>query len=167
MLDEVISDYKPRTWTNMSYNNRRYALLPVTPYSAEYRAVTAQFWKYRIESVERVQHPYALGYFMFRQKQLLYRGQRIYEDRRYHYVSSHDKDVALEYNLDVRKYTATSIGNDEQSKPKFYKNVDSLWYNTIIVCKVLVNESSVNASVVAPLYESEYMPEYVIKLFSN
>lgn len=178
MLDEILFQYKPRTWTDADYSNRRYALVQINSYNSEYIEVTAPFGGYRIVRVERVQNPYALGYFMLRKKQLLSRGQQVYEVRRYHPVSSSDKDTALEYNLDVRKYTAVRLGNDDftnvfldvfQNTPQFYTKVGSLVarYDTFIVCKVLVGVSHQNISVIEPSCDSEYMPEYVVRIQNN
>lgn len=178
MLDEILSQYKPHTWTSTNYNNRRYALVQINSNSNEYSEVTAPFRRYGIERVERVQNPYALGYFMLRKKQLSGRGQTVYEVRRYHPVNYADKEAALEYNLDVRKYAAVRLGNDNftntflelfQSTPQFYASVESLVarYDTFIVCKVLVDVSNQNISVIEPSRESEYMPEYVVKISNN
>lgn len=93
------------------------------------------------------------------------------QETRYHPVSPVDKETALEYNLDVRRYKVVDNINvsDVSNNPQLYKKVHKLisQYDTFIVCKILVDESDINVPVIVPSYESEYMPEYIVKVLST
>lgn len=79
MMDDILFEFKPLHWKNTDYSNKRYALVQIGQNDDEYYEVTKQFNNYKIITVERVQHPYALGYYMLRKKQLNNRGQYMYE----------------------------------------------------------------------------------------
>ena len=84
-----------------------------------------------------------------------------FQTRCYHPLKTpSDKHVALEFNLDVRRYS-NSIFNKQ---PQFYTKLNNiiLQYDTFIVCKVF--NMSVFSTVFEPTYESEYVPEYVVKI---
>lgn len=80
MLDQIL-EFKPDSWTHADYSGKRYALIEVEPSSDEYNEITAPFKSYTVENVERIQNPYALGYFMLRKEQLSSRGQGVSEVR--------------------------------------------------------------------------------------
>lgn len=75
-------------------------------------------------------------------------------------VQNH-KIQALEFNLDVRRYSSASA---YKTRPHFYESIGDIIneYDTFIVCKTL--NTSLYLHLAQPSYESEYLPEYVVKL---
>lgn len=76
----------------------------------------------------------------------------------YHAVNSQELFVALEYNLDTRRYNSNT-----QKCPIFYANPLEAISNTqeeIIICKVITNSSN---NCIVSQCDTERLPEYVIK----
>lgn len=162
MLNQVL-EFKPDTWTYADYSNKRYVLVEVDPLTDEFREVTAPFKKFSIlhsvEKVERIQNPYALGCYMIRKEQLATRGELAFEETCYHPLEKLDhKSTALEYNLDVRRYSLS------KTQPQFYTRIDEIitQYDNFIVCKIL-NRQGIYGFTVTVSYETEYLAEYVVQ----
>lgn len=85
-----------------------------------------------------------------------------FQMRCYHPLNNfNEKNAALEFNLDVRRYRVN------EKDPQFYSSIDNIikQFDTFIVCKVLsVSQYMTHMTCYTVDYESEYVAEYVVQI---
>lgn len=74
-LLSIVLQNKPDTWDEYSYDNVRFARIPLEANSWEFRVVEEEFLQtcgrnYTVTEIDRVQHPFAYGRFKMRKEHL-------------------------------------------------------------------------------------------------
>uniref|UniRef100_A0A1B6DD51 Uncharacterized protein n=1 Tax=Clastoptera arizonana TaxID=38151 RepID=A0A1B6DD51_9HEMI len=151
----ILKNFYPSTWDkNQNYSNKTYQLIELSRNSIEFRNVAISFPPNAVVKIWRIQNPYILGAYLLRKNQIEHRQGSISEITKYHTVHQSDLEVALEYNLDSRRYRYNNrrIPQLDESLPFINTN------HYCIVCKVLTRNEP---------FETERLPEYVLEFNSN
>uniref|UniRef100_A0A1B6KCB4 PARP catalytic domain-containing protein n=1 Tax=Graphocephala atropunctata TaxID=36148 RepID=A0A1B6KCB4_9HEMI len=170
----TILNRKPATWEEASYDSQRYHLFELDVSDREYDDEIVPFRQDNLvlAKLERVQNPFQWARFKIRKEQKEYRNVTADVVKFYHCIHNADLEVALEHNLDVRryKYTTGSSHHVNSKNPKFY-NTPGTAYNSnsntdkvILICNVLENSYSVLSSTCKD-NDAEYMPIYVAHIY--
>ncbi|XP_054261141.1 uncharacterized protein LOC128985562 [Macrosteles quadrilineatus] len=174
ILDIVLDYCVPVEWeavTKLDYNNKRYKLYDLSVGSNEYAHEVNDFVNgdvnIQVKKIQRVQNPFQLGKFCIRKEQKKHRGEDSEVVKYYHPLRINDLEMALEHNMDVRRYGSRHASQVSSQNPKFYKTPSLAFLSmepcdVILICNVLGHTSE--GSTTYKGSDSEYMPTYVVKV---
>uniref|UniRef100_A0A1B6INE4 PARP catalytic domain-containing protein n=1 Tax=Homalodisca liturata TaxID=320908 RepID=A0A1B6INE4_9HEMI len=171
MMLGAVLNIVPDYWNDANYDSRRYHLFELNNEDDEYINEMEAFDRNRIRvtKLERIQNPFQFGRFQIRKEQKDFRNNIVEKIKCYHCISQGDLNIALEHNLDVRRYVSTQGDGFqlEKKNPKFYRNLSDA-YNSItcsnkviLICDILGRG---NVDTCVPTNDTEYMPKYVAYL---